>query len=322
MRRKGRWLRVFNILSAAVLGVTVVNSEDAAAQTYPSRPITMIVPYPAGGPTDTLARIWPSPCGRHSANPSSLTTWRAPPAASVSAASRVLHPMATRSVSARPTHVINGAVLALPYDLRSDFEPIALIANNPLLIVAKKAMPAQNLKDFIAWLKANPDKASEGPAASAAIHVAGVFFQRKPARAFNSCLIAARARRCRTWWPARSISCSICAPMRCRRCEPAASRPMRSRPKPAAVGARDPDGGRSRMCRAPYVALARTVGTKGTPKDRRRQAQRRTRRGAGRSGGAQAASRTSGRRFRRASSRRQRRSPPSTRPRSRNGGRS
>src|SRR5215216_5582269 len=57
MRRKKRWVGGFNILSAAILGILVVSSGDAAAQAYPLRPITMIVPFPAGGPSDTLARV-------------------------------------------------------------------------------------------------------------------------------------------------------------------------------------------------------------------------------------------------------------------------
>jgi tripartite-type tricarboxylate transporter receptor subunit TctC len=74
--------------------------------------------------------------------------------------------------------VVNGAVYPLTYDLLKDFEPISLIATNSYLIVAKNAVPASDLKGFIAWLKANPDKASEGTAgAGSPQHVGGVFFQ-------------------------------------------------------------------------------------------------------------------------------------------------
>ena len=76
------------------------------------------------------------------------------------------------------THVVNGAIYALQYDVLNDFEPISLLANNPQVIVAKKSMPANDLKGLIAWLKANPDKASAGTAGvGSPQHVFGIFFQ-------------------------------------------------------------------------------------------------------------------------------------------------
>ena len=76
------------------------------------------------------------------------------------------------------THVVNGAIYPLQYDVLNDFEPIALLANNPQLIVAKKSMPANDLKGLIAWLKANPNKASAGTAGvGSPQHILGVFFQ-------------------------------------------------------------------------------------------------------------------------------------------------
>ena len=75
------------------------------------------------------------------------------------------------------THVVNGAIYALQYDVLNDFEPIALLANNPQVIVAKKSMPASDLRGLIAWLKANPDKASAGTAGvGSPQHVLGIFF--------------------------------------------------------------------------------------------------------------------------------------------------
>ena len=76
------------------------------------------------------------------------------------------------------THVVNGAIYALGYDIVKDFEPVALLPGQPLVIAAKKAMPANNLSELIAWLKSNPDKASQGTAGIGSIgHIAGVFFQ-------------------------------------------------------------------------------------------------------------------------------------------------
>src|SRR6185436_2319620 len=83
-------------------------------------------------------------------------------------------------------HVVNGAVYPLAYDLLKDFEPISLIATNSYLIVAKSAVPANDLKSFIAWLKANPDQASEGTAgAGSPQHVGGVFFQKATGTRFQ-----------------------------------------------------------------------------------------------------------------------------------------
>ena len=76
------------------------------------------------------------------------------------------------------THVLNGAIYGLQYDVVKDFEPIALLASNPQLIVAKKATPAKDLREFIAWLKANPGKATQGSAGiGSPAHVSGAYFQ-------------------------------------------------------------------------------------------------------------------------------------------------
>jgi len=84
------------------------------------------------------------------------------------------------------THVFNGATYTLSYDLLNDFEPVALLVSNPLLIVAKKAMPAKNLQELIAWLKANPGKASQGTTGvGGSSHIAGIYFQRETGTSFQ-----------------------------------------------------------------------------------------------------------------------------------------
>jgi tripartite-type tricarboxylate transporter receptor subunit TctC len=84
------------------------------------------------------------------------------------------------------THVLNGAIYSLQYDLVKDFEPISLLASNPMVIVAKKAMPAKDLMELIAWLKANPDKASAGTTGvGGASHVAAIFFQKETGTRFQ-----------------------------------------------------------------------------------------------------------------------------------------
>ncbi len=92
----------------------------------------------------------------------------------------------TLSIGSWATHVLNGAIYALQYDVLNDFEPVSLITTQPVLIVAKKAMPANDLKELIGWLKANPDKATQGTAgAGSVLHVAGAFFQRETGTRFQ-----------------------------------------------------------------------------------------------------------------------------------------
>jgi tripartite-type tricarboxylate transporter receptor subunit TctC len=91
----------------------------------------------------------------------------------------------TISIGNSSSHVFNGAIYSLQYDLLNDLEPVALLCSQPLLIVAKKVMPADDLKGLIAWLKANPDKASQGtPGAGTAAHITGAFFQKQTGTRF------------------------------------------------------------------------------------------------------------------------------------------
>jgi tripartite-type tricarboxylate transporter receptor subunit TctC len=77
------------------------------------------------------------------------------------------------------TNVVNGAIYALPYDLLNDFEPIALLASTPQVILSKTAVPTRDLAELIAWLKANPDRATLGTVGNgSATHIAGLFFQK------------------------------------------------------------------------------------------------------------------------------------------------
>ena len=84
------------------------------------------------------------------------------------------------------SHVLNGAIYALRYDVLKDFEPVALLASNPQLIISKNALPASDLRGLIAWLKANPDKASAGTGGVGGVsHIAGVFFQKETGTRFQ-----------------------------------------------------------------------------------------------------------------------------------------
>jgi tripartite-type tricarboxylate transporter receptor subunit TctC len=150
----------------------------ARAQAYPSRPITMIVPYAAGGPTDTVGRVVAERM-RAELGQSVVLENVAGAGGSIGLGrlARSAPDGYTINVGNWSAHVINGAIYSLLYDLKTDFEPIALLAQAPQMVVAKKATPADDLKSFIAWLKANPNR-TVGTAGQGSIsHVCGLVFQ-------------------------------------------------------------------------------------------------------------------------------------------------
>lgn len=175
------------LLASLVGAATLISDGNALAQDYPSRPITLIVPFPAGGPADTIGRIVAEgmrpPLGR----PVIVeNVGGASGSIGVGRAARAAPDGYTLSLGSWPTHVINGAVYALRYDVLNDFEAVSLITTQPLLIIARKDLPASDLMGLVAWLKANPDKATQGTAgAGGASHVAGVFFQRETGTRFQ-----------------------------------------------------------------------------------------------------------------------------------------
>jgi tripartite-type tricarboxylate transporter receptor subunit TctC len=170
--------RDFVRLAAGVAALPVA-SRTAMAQAYPSRSITMVVPFAAGGPVDTLARILAERM-RASLGQTVVIENVTGAGGSIGTGrvARAAPDGYTLVIGIWTTHVVNGAIYALQYDVLNDFEPVALLANNPQVIVAKRSMLANDLKGLIAWLKLNPDKASAGTAGVASPqHVLGVFFQ-------------------------------------------------------------------------------------------------------------------------------------------------
>jgi len=151
----------------------------ASAQVYPSRPITMVVPLAPGGPLDTIARILAEPMRTFLGQP--VIVENVTGAAGTIGTGRVARATPdgyTFGMGFLGTLVLNGAIYALPYDVVTDLEPIALISSNPHLIVANASLPAKNLREFIAWLKLHPDKASAGTAgAGTSTHLGGLLFQ-------------------------------------------------------------------------------------------------------------------------------------------------
>ena len=165
------------MLFLGVAIAAVLHSPGANAQTYPSRPITMIVPFAAGGPTDRIARIVAE--GMRASLGQTIVIEDVTGASGTIGVGRAVRAAPdgyTLSMGMWATHVLNGAVFALPYNLLDDLAPIALLTSNPQLIVAGKAVPANSLTELIAWLKANPGKASQGTA-GAGTRVSGAFFQ-------------------------------------------------------------------------------------------------------------------------------------------------
>jgi tripartite-type tricarboxylate transporter receptor subunit TctC len=167
------------LASLSVAAFWAAQPSDAYADIYPSRPITMIVPFPAGGPSDTIARIVSERMSTALTQP--IVIENVTGAAGTIGAGRVARANPdgyTLCLGFLGTHVLNGAIYSLQYDVVKDFEPIALLASNPQLIVAKKTVPAKDLKELIAWLKENPGKATQGTAGvGSPSHVSGAYFQ-------------------------------------------------------------------------------------------------------------------------------------------------
>jgi tripartite-type tricarboxylate transporter receptor subunit TctC len=167
------------LLALATSTLAVNLAGPATARDYPSRPITVVVPFPAGGPTDAVGRIVADRM-RASLGQSVIVENVAGAGGSVGIGrvARAAPDGYTIALGIWSTQVVNAAIYTLPYDVVKDFEPVALLANSPLVIAAKNAVPADDLEGLIAWLKANPDKASQGTAGvGTPPHIAGVLFQ-------------------------------------------------------------------------------------------------------------------------------------------------
>ncbi len=164
-----------------ILAVTVASvcTSSATAQAYPARAVTMVVPFSAGGPTDTIARIMAERMGKALGQTVVVeNTTGAAGSIGVGRVARAAPDGYMLSIGHWSTHVVNGAVYQLSYDVLKDFEPVAMIASNPQLIVSKNAVPAKDLSELVAWVKANQDKVSVGTAGvGSASHVGGIYFQ-------------------------------------------------------------------------------------------------------------------------------------------------
>jgi tripartite-type tricarboxylate transporter receptor subunit TctC len=173
------------LLVAAVLGLSLFAGADAGAQVNPSRPLTMVVPFAAGGPNDAIARTLAERMQASLGQP--ITIENVDGSAGSIGTGRLARAAPdgyTLGIGYWGTHVANGALYALDYDVVTNFEPISLLVESPLLIVARKSAPAQNLGELVGWLGSNPDKSSWAVPGSGS-HVASVFFQKETGTRFR-----------------------------------------------------------------------------------------------------------------------------------------
>jgi len=177
--------RLLTVMVAAL--VFLAWAGMAAAQNYPTRAMTMIVPFPAGGATDTLARFLAEKMRAILGQPVIIENVAgAAGSLGVARAVRSAADGYTLSIGTSTTHMLTGGLYALQFDLLKDLEPVIQIGSEPLLIVGRKSLPADDLKGLIAYLKANPDKASVGIAGVGATgHLTGISFQKETGTRFQ-----------------------------------------------------------------------------------------------------------------------------------------
>jgi tripartite-type tricarboxylate transporter receptor subunit TctC len=179
---------MMRLVTAVAVALSALCADRAAiAQDYPTRAIAMIVPFPAGGATDTLARYLGERMRAILGQPVIIeNVGGAAGSLGVARAVRAAPDGYTLSIGTSTTHMLTGGLYPLAFDLVNDLEPIILIGSEPLLIVGRKNLPADDLKGLIAWLKANPDKASVGIAGVGATgHLAGISFQKETGTKFQ-----------------------------------------------------------------------------------------------------------------------------------------
>jgi tripartite-type tricarboxylate transporter receptor subunit TctC len=170
------------VMRRAVLAVFIAMLAfvgNARANNFPSHPITIIVPFSAGGPSDAMARILAEHM-RVTLGETLVIENVTGAGGSIGVGRAVRSPPDgyTISFGHLGTHVANGAIYKLGYDLMADLEPVALLPSNPMIIVSKNAVPAKSLKELLAWLKSKPAPATAGTAgAGSGSHIAGLYFE-------------------------------------------------------------------------------------------------------------------------------------------------
>ena len=165
--------------TAVAIAASSLIAAPANAQTFPSKPITIIVPFAAGGPSDVLSRTIGE--RMHAILNQTVVIENVTGAGGTIGVTRAARSPAdgyTISMGHLGTHVVNGAIYPLTFDLVDDLDPVAMLGANPMMIVSKNAIPATSLKELIDWVKANQNKATFGTAGvGSGAHFSGVYFQ-------------------------------------------------------------------------------------------------------------------------------------------------
>ena len=176
---------IATLLIATVLAV-ISCLGGAYAQSYPVRPITMIVPFPPGGLSDVVGRIIAE--GMRAPLGQSIIIENVGGATGSIGTGRVARAAPdgyTLVLGIWNTHVANGVAYTLPYDVVKDFEPVALLADAPLVFLAKKSVPANSFKELVDWLKANPNRSMGTVGAGSPVHLLGVLMQQETGTQFG-----------------------------------------------------------------------------------------------------------------------------------------
>ena len=178
--------RRFLHLAAAAAALPAV-PRIAAAQSFPTRPVTMVVPFPAGGPADAIARIMGERMRTALGQPVIVENVSGVGGSvGVGRVARAAPDGYTLSIGQLNSHVFSGATYTVNFDLLKDLDPVAPLTTNPQMIVGKKDFPPGNMAELIAWLRANPDKASFAtPGLGSPSHVWGIYFQNRTGTRFQ-----------------------------------------------------------------------------------------------------------------------------------------
>jgi tripartite-type tricarboxylate transporter receptor subunit TctC len=174
-------MKTFTRTAALLLAAGMALTAGAAtAQEYPSHPITLVVPLGVGGSTDVIGRLVAEGMRSHLGQPIVVeNTTGAGGTIGVGRVARATPDGYTMLIGQWGTNVASGAIYPLNFDLLKDFEPVGLISTQPFLIVGRKTLPANNLKELIAWLKNNQAKATQGNSGiGTPSHVGGLLFQK------------------------------------------------------------------------------------------------------------------------------------------------
>jgi tripartite-type tricarboxylate transporter receptor subunit TctC len=170
-----------------LIAMTFALSPNAFSQAYPAKPITIVVPFSAGGPTDTLARIMSDRLRKALGQPILVdNTTGAGGSIGTGKVARAAPDGYLVSIGHWGTHVVNGVYYSLPFNVLTDFEPVAMIATNPQVIISKLGVPANNLKELVAWIRANQGKVLMGTGGvGGASHMAAIYFGNAIGTKFN-----------------------------------------------------------------------------------------------------------------------------------------